>query len=611
MDGRKDTRLAERVEALEAAVERQGRELRNATRRLDSALGGQSPAGHGHPGSPDPAPTQRGGLSDVTRRFGGRSSKLPFDLERLRSGEWWLNKVGIGLLLFGAAFLFKFSVDQDWITPAIRVGIGLALGALLVMLGLRVYAERRSFSQVLLGGGIGVFYITGYAAFSMYALVTYTVAFAFMVMVTLMAFTLALRQNGAALALIGTLGGFGTPFLLYDGSGDVTGLVLYSSLILAGVGGIYPYKGWRSLLLASFLGAWTVLLIGADGLPYYSDAGREDRIALQLAVLFAWMVLWACAAGREVLRRRGLFRTDDPHDIHETNAVAHAVCVAAPLLALFFTHGIWNLQEHTVGWISLVAAALYSLAALLLHRVAEGGRMHYTHAATALVLATLAFALLLDGDALLVALAAEAAVLRYIARRLSDQWLSAGANALVALVLIWIFTRPLWDFSLLPGSGQVAVFNTRGLSDLAAIALVFVATLAGTPRRVMVLWRLAVHVALLAWLWRELGMIPGGEPYVTIAWGIYAAGLLIAGLRLDGAALMRTGMATLFLVVGKLFLFDLAGVEAVWRILLFLGFGGLFLALSYYLQSLWRPEPLKATRSPQVTARYPGGEELP
>ncbi|HEX2740415.1 MAG TPA: DUF2339 domain-containing protein, partial [Rubrobacter sp.] len=64
-----------------------------------------------------------------------------------------------------------------------------------------------------------------------------------------------------------------------------------------------------------------------------------------------------------------------------------------------------------------------------------------------------------------------------------------------------------------------------------------------------------------------------------------------AGLRLDRAALVRAGMATLFLVVGKLFLVDLAGVEAVWRILLFLGFGGLFLVLGYYLQHLWKPGP--------------------
>lgn len=607
MDELRDTRLAERVEVLEATVERQGRELRHALRRLDSTLGGQSITTHEPPRSPDRAAAQRGSFSDITRKLEGRSFEFPFDLERLRSGEWWLNKVGIGLLLFGTAFLFKFSVDQDWITPTVRVGIGLALGALLVMLGLRVYTDRRSFSQVLLGGGIGVFYITGYAAFGMYALVPYTVAFAFMVMVTLMAFTFALQQDGAVLALIGTLGGFGTPFLLYDGTGEVTGLVLYASLILAGAGAIYLYKGWRSLLLTSFAGAWTVLLIGASSLPSLASQDHGDHIALQLAVVFAWAAHGACAAGREVLQRRGVFGVDNSH---EANIPAHAVCVTAPLLALFFTQGIWNLQEHTLGWISLGAAALYALAALLIHRVADVGRMHYTQAATALVLASLALPLLLDGDALLVALAAEAAVLHHVARRLSDRLLSTGAHALVALVLMWIFTRPLWDYSF-PGPDPIVIFNTRGLSDLAAIFLVFVATLAVTPRRMMVLCRLAAHVALLAWLWRELGMLPGGEPYVTIAWGIYAAGLLIAGLRLDGAALMRTGMATLFLVVGKLFLYDLAGLEAVWRILLFLGFGGLFLALSYYLQALWRPKPLKADRSPQVTIRYPGGEELP
>ncbi len=64
----------------------------------------------------------------------------------------------------------------------------------------------------------------------------------------------------------------------------------------------------------------------------------------------------------------------------------------------------------------------------------------------------------------------------------------------------------------------------------------------------------------------------------------------MAGLRLDRASLARGGMATLFVVVGKLFLVDLSEVEPVWRVVLFLGFGGLFLALSYYLQGLWRSE---------------------
>jgi uncharacterized membrane protein len=45
--------------------------------------------------------------------------------------------------------------------------------------------------------------------------------------------------------------------------------------------------------------------------------------------------------------------------------------------------------------------------------------------------------------------------------------------------------------------------------------------------------------------------------------------------------------------VAKLVLHDLSQVEAIWRILLFLGFGGVFLAISYYVPDLWG----RATRS--------------
>ena len=63
---------------------------------------------------------------------------------------------------------------------------------------------------------------------------------------------------------------------------------------------------------------------------------------------------------------------------------------------------------------------------------------------------------------------------------------------------------------------------------------------------------------------------------------------MIPGLRLNNRALRNTGLATLFLTVGKLLIVDLARVDPLWRILLFLAFGSVLLGLGYWLRDLWR-----------------------
>ncbi len=162
-------------------------------------------------------------------------------------GEFWLNRLGIGLLLFGLAFLFKLSVDQGWITPWVRVAFGAALGAVLLGLGLRLDRTRHRFTPVLLGGGIATFYIVGFAAFQLYGLVAYPAAFALLLAVTLLALGLAVREDDQVLALVGALGGLGTPFLLYTGGGSFVGLVAYTCFMLAWTGALFAYRGWRLL----------------------------------------------------------------------------------------------------------------------------------------------------------------------------------------------------------------------------------------------------------------------------------------------------------------------------------------------------------------------------
>jgi hypothetical protein len=596
MDGSREESLGGRVERLEREVEELRREVRHALRAVESevperelydaqrprevGVQAATPAAGSSPGSAGGE-----GLSDLTssedrgRRFG-----LPLDtrgLGDLRSGEWWLNKLGIGLLLFGVAFLFVYSVERGWIGPWMRVGFGAAVGAALLVVGLRVYERRQAFSQVLLGGGVGAFYIIGFAAYQLYSLVPYPVAFGFMVVVTLLAFSLSLRQDGVPLSLIGTLGGLGTPFLLYTHSGSLGGLLLYTCLILAGMGAVYLRKGWVSLLAASFVGGWMVLLVGyADAFFSLTGPSAGDRRILQAGVAFAWLLFWLVPVAYEVLNGRDGRRVS-----------AHVFVVSTPLVSFGFTAAVWELAAFDLGWIALCMVALYALAALVLRRL-EGSfeDLAYTHAFVALLFLTLAAILMLRGDALLFTLTAEAAILHYVARQFSDKLVSAEAHLLFFAAAAWLVARlvvGMLDGS--PGVAEPAVFNTGAMVDLLVIGLAFAVSLVVMPRALSMVYRVAAHAAVLAWLWRELSPLPGGEAYVTVAWGVYAVGLLVAGLRLDRIAPVRGGMATLFLVAGKLFLVDLAEVEALWRVLLFVGFGVLFLSLSYYLQALWRP----------------------
>ncbi|MFL5622014.1 MAG: DUF2339 domain-containing protein, partial [Gemmatimonadaceae bacterium] len=83
---------------------------------------------------------------------------------------------------------------------------------------------------------------------------------------------------------------------------------------------------------------------------------------------------------------------------------------------------------------------------------------------------------------------------------------------------------------------------------------------------------------------------PIWPPLVTTTFALFGAALLIVSRQRGGERLMRQlGGATMVIVVARLLLVDLASVETIWRVLLFLVCGVLFLYTGYRLQ------PVRAT----------------
>lgn len=670
----------ERLQGLEARLdhlERVVKDFINAMRRREaptapppaprSALTQRSapPRPRPMPTSSRPAAREQLTADPIRRAFEGKGS------------AYWLSRAGIGLLLLGVAFLFKYAVDQGWLTPTIRVGFGLALGSTLAAVGLRVRDRRRWFGALTLGGASATFYITGYAAFQMFHLVSYATAMGFMIAVTVYTWWAGWTIDEASLGVLGVLGGLGTPFILYTSAGSVAGLAGYESAVLVGAAGIYLRKGWRSLLWTTVVGGWSVLVVGLVTLLNLVAGSRTDQWVLQLAVVIAVLAFWSVPVLREQLAP-----TDGPEP--------QALALTTPLGALYFTYAIWAPPDTIRAAIAAGGAVVWAATWWYLRSRKAATTLASMHAVAAAVLVAIALQHLFASHTLLVTWAVEVAALLWLARRTGDRHIRATAHLLGAVVGIWlalrlggdaligvsvshaavadalviglaaagayslegtelrwyrvviftalalwlrreILTLPrgdalllivwaavggaairlarlwrepalerfahvlfaataLWLGNRLIGgeASGVAALNLRALLYLLTLGTALVAARGLTDRDAAAIYAVIVHVLFLGWLWHELSRLPTGQAWVSTSWGVYGIILLVVGLRLDHTGLRKAALATFAAVVVKLFIVDLSELEPIWRILLFLGFGGAFLALSYLFPSLWK-----------------------
>jgi Predicted membrane protein (DUF2339) len=478
-------------------------------------------------------------------------------------------------VLLGTGLLFRYSIEMGWLTPGVRVAFGAVLGVVLFALGLRLDPKQR-YGAVLLGGGVATWYTTGWAAFNLYGLVDYLPAFLGMVLITVVAFGMALKRNAPALGVLGAVGGLGTPLLLGVTYGTPRGFALYTCLILAWTAGVFLYRGWRWVLWTAQILGWSLLFVYARHLPPPPQTATADRWIVQLAAVWAWVALAALPLARRValLRRAGGHERHWPH-----REVAHwyALALAPPHAALAVAAAVWNPQPEAWGLWTLAVAAAYALAGWALYR--PDHRIARAVLFTASMLVSVGCVAAFEANALLVALAAQALALHWLAGRGGGPSIRWMAHKVFIVAAAWMLIR------LLPTGDTSA---PRVLADLSVIAVGFVASFLFRSRRGVLGYRFFVHVALMGWLWRQLAPYQGGEGLATISWGVYGLALLLYGLRRHKPLVEKTAIATLLAVVAKLFLVDLSALHPLFRVLLFLGFGGVFLFLSYSLQAWWK-----------------------
>ncbi|NND70544.1 MAG: DUF2339 domain-containing protein [Rhodothermales bacterium] len=519
-----------------------------------------------------------------------RKKKPPISLG---TSEDWINRIGVGLLLLGLIFLFKYSIDKGWLTPPIRLVIGAAIGFVMCAFGLMI-KDRRRLGHFLLGGGIAAFYITMFAGYQLYELISYPIAFAGMVAATAASYYFAVRENSVVSAVVATVGGMLTPFLLFNEDGSLVALVVYLCLIVCCGIGVFVYKGWRTLLLVTFVGGWLGLLAGwaiADIASVFSsgDGHTADRITFQIGIIVTLIAVGAMPIVRIMLEHRNPDRWPMANLVWFKNASlvqqpGHLFALAAPFAASGLTGQLWDMDGFIWFAIFAISAAIYAATYRPL-ALAGLSKSASVHGMVAALLACVAFTRLVDESHFtLVFFAFVGLFLAWLGLQLKDNGLRGLGHAIMVAVVFMLPDEIGMNNDRPPGVNIVA------LCTLASTVALFAVTRLDKNREVRIVYSFVAYVFFLSWLLEELNKFDNGQALVSTAWGLCGLALMIVSWRTGSRLIRLTGLGTLLIVLGKLFVVDLAALDAGYRILLFLGLGATLLALSYFFPQLWRIE---------------------
>lgn len=182
------------------------------------------------------------------------------DLEKF-IGENLVSKIGIAILVLAIGFFVKYAIDNNWIGATGRVAIGILCGGILTALAHVMRKNYQAFSSVLVGGGLAIFYFTITLAYHEYHLFNQVTTFIIMLVITAFAVMLSILYNRQELAIIALVGGFATPFMASNGSGDYVSLFIYLIILNTGLLFIAYRKSWRLLNLLAFI--FTIVLFAS------------------------------------------------------------------------------------------------------------------------------------------------------------------------------------------------------------------------------------------------------------------------------------------------------------------------------------------------------------
>lgn len=517
-----------------------------------------------------------------------------------RIGSHWLNRIGISAVLVCAALALKLAIDNKWIGETGRIAIGLIAGIAVVLWSERFRTKGYLlFSFSLKAVGIGVLYLSLWAAFQVYHLMPSGVVFACMLVVTCATCAMALTQDAEILAVYSIVGGFATPLLLTTGVNREMALFSYVTLLDLGILGLVVFKPWRRLLWFGYAG--TLILYLAWYAEYY------DRKQFEPTLIFAsiFFVIFAVAPILMLRQERGLGTM--PLAFAFVNAVTFFLQAYAVISDISMT---------AMAWFSLALAAVYlglnAARPRSSDKTAEAN-LKLMHLALAIALITVAIPIRLNAHWITIGWFVESAALLWIGNRIKSNLLNIFALAALVLGVGRLLLFDNFTTTTLLFNMRMLVYGVA-ITVLALVAYYASSDAREEVRNIGAMAIVALNALALAALSYEIHdyysrQIATGLPgpafwapehwsqmrAIEIARGFtysalfmaYGAMLMVIGFLRNSAFVRWQALVLIAATIVKVFVYDVSQLDRVYRILSFGVLGILLLAISFAYQRDW------------------------
>ena len=407
------------------------------------------------------------------------TKKGHFDLEKY-IGENLISKIGIAILIIGVAIGAKYSIDNDLISPLVRIILGYIVGLSLLGISIKLKKKYENFSAILVSGAMTIMYFITFAAYSFYALFPLLIAFILMVLLTVATVATALNYNKQLIAHIGLVGAYSVPFLLSDTKGDASILFSYMAIINCGILFIAFKKYWKPLYVVSFSITWLVFL------SWYVSNYQIDNDFLVAAIFLSlfFVIFYLTFLAYKIFKKEDFQILD----------------VLLLLANSFVFYGIgYSVINTTVngeaylGLFTLLNAVLHLLVSSLIYKQKLADKnIFYLVSGLVLVFITLAIPVQLDGNWVTLLWVSEAVLLFWIGRTKNAPLYEKIAYPLILLSFFSItqdWSQASYANDVIEPSGRFTpILNIAFLSSLIFVGLIGYINLLHYSKKFNSLW---------------------------------------------------------------------------------------------------------------------------